>query len=221
MAKKRVVVSWSSGKDSALTLIKLMNNPIYQVVGLFTTYYQNYVPYQATPLPILKMQAERVGLPLITQQLPQIFPTNAIYQQLVVDALLKSEIVFDAIAFGDMFCNGIADYRRSYIEPEGWQCLFPLMGLNTKNIAHEIIEQQVKAFICSVDTAQLDKKYLGCEYSLELLNRLPLEIDPCGENGEFHTFVYNMPCFSTPLEVRFIEQKCKEELQYQSYHIIH
>ncbi len=105
---KRVVISWSSGKDSTLALERLNENPHYQVVGLYTTYVDEEVPFQATPLEVVQMQADLLGLPLITIELPEVFPSNNIYQSTIVNALQSSGLNIEAVAFGDMFCNGMA-----------------------------------------------------------------------------------------------------------------
>ncbi len=116
---QRVVVSWSSGKDSTLTLLRLLEKPEVEVVALFTTYVNDSVPFQEPPIEIIKLQAQRLALPLIIAELPEVFPENPVYQRVVINALKQSEIEFDGIAFGDIFCNGIEDYRRSFLEPAG------------------------------------------------------------------------------------------------------
>ena len=90
---------------------------------------------------MVAIQAQLIGLQLITIELPEVFPSNEIYQSTIVSALKGSGLSIDAVAFGDMFCNGIADYRRSYIEPAGWQCVFPLMGESSQVLASEIVER--------------------------------------------------------------------------------
>ncbi|MET1255274.1 hypothetical protein [Aliikangiella maris] len=219
MNKVKVVVSWSSGKDSALTLLKLLNDENYEVVGLFTTYYTDYVPFQGTPLPILMAQAQKINLPLITQSLPKIFPDNPTYQQRVIEALKKAPIAFDAVAFGDMFYNGIVEYRQSYIEPAGWQCVFPLLGISPQKLASEIIEQQIKAFVCTVDSSQCNTRYLGQEYTHQFVQSLPENVDPCGENGEFHTLVYDAPFFNAKLGIIKTQQENDGRFFFQRYRL--
>ena len=107
--KKKVVISWSSGKDSTLTLERLLENAEYEVVALYTSYVGDEVPFQVTPIDVVAMQAQLIGLPLITIELPEVFPSNEIYQSTIVSALKGSGLSIDAVAFGDMFCNGIAD----------------------------------------------------------------------------------------------------------------
>ncbi|WP_255987750.1 hypothetical protein [Chitinolyticbacter albus] len=196
-----VMVSWSSGKDSALSLLRLREDARYNVVGLCTTHVDGWVPYQNTPLAIVEAQAARLGLPLAAIELPQVFPPNPVYQRCVVEGLKASGLAINAIAFGDLFHNGIAEYRRSYIEPAGWQCVFPLMGENTAALAAEILARGIRTRVVTVDTEQLDGNFCGAWYDADWIASLPPGIDRCGEHGEFHTLVTDMPGFSRPLDV--------------------
>ncbi|MBR9875931.1 MAG: adenine nucleotide alpha hydrolase [Vibrionaceae bacterium] len=214
---KRVVISWSSGKDSTLTLERLNENPDYQVVGLYTTYVGKEVPFQATPLEVVQMQADLLGLPLSTIELPAVFPSNDIYQSTIVTALAESELNIQAVAFGDMFCNGIADYRRSYIEPAGWECVFPLLGENSKALAMEIIKRGIKTMLITTDGEVLSSDWCGRWYNKALVESLPSNIDPCGENGEFHTLVTSAPSFQGHIEVVKREVKIGERFSHQRY----
>ena len=200
--RQKVIVSWSSGKDSTLTLLRLLESPEHEVVGLFTTHVKDSIPFQSTPLEIVKAQAKAIGLPLILQELPEVFPPNEVYQSLVISAIKNSGLKIDAVAFGDMFCNGIEDYRRSYIEPAGLQCVFPLLGESSAALAKEIIQREIKTFLTTVDTSQLDGIFVGREYDELLIDELPESVDPCGEDGEFHTLVYDAPCFSNKLNIQ-------------------
>ncbi|MGF1722909.1 adenine nucleotide alpha hydrolase [Vibrio kyushuensis] len=215
--KKNVVISWSSGKDSTLTLIRLLEDPNFNVVGLYTTYVKDEVPFQATPLEVVQMQADLVRLPLITIELPEVFPSNAIYQETVIDGLKSSTLPIDAIAFGDMFCNGIVDYRKSYIEPAGWDCVFPLLGEPSETLAAEILRRGIITSLITIDGDRLDREYCGREYSHYLLKELPENIDPCGENGEFHTLVTQAPCFEGKIELKLLYVDHDERFSYQRY----
>ncbi|MGL4382045.1 MAG: ATPase [Vibrio sp.] len=217
MNKKKVIISWSSGKDSTLTLERLRERPDIEVVGLVTTYVGDEVPFQATPLEVLELQAQLVGLPLIKIDLPSIFPSNLVYQSSVVDGLKNSGLTFDALAFGDLFCNGIAEYRQSYLEPAGWQCLFPLMGECSKQLAQEIITRGIQTLVVTTDGEQLSADYCGCWYNAEFLQALPKGIDPCGENGEFHTLVTQAPCMAGRLDLLLEGQDKTERFCYQRY----
>ncbi|EJL6388133.1 adenine nucleotide alpha hydrolase [Vibrio parahaemolyticus] len=214
---KRVVISWSSGKDSTLTLERLNENPDYQVVGLYTTYVGKEVPFQATPLEVVQMQAELLALPLITIELLEVFPSNDIYQSAIVNALQSSGLNVEAVAFGDMFCNGIADYRRSYIEPAGWECVFPLLGENSLSLAMEVIERGIQAMLITIDGSVLSPEWCGRWYDQVLIESLPAHIDPCGEDGEFHTLVTSTPSFQGHIELTKLEVEIGERFSHQRY----
>ncbi|HDM8230120.1 TPA: adenine nucleotide alpha hydrolase [Vibrio campbellii] len=214
---KRVVVSWSSGKDSTLTLERLNENPLYQVVGLYTTYVDKEVPFQATPLEVVQMQADLLGLPLITIELPEVFPSNDIYQSIIVNALQNSGLNVEAVAFGDMFCNGIADYRRSYIEPAGWECVFPLLGEESRVLAIEIVERGIQTMLVTTDGEVLQSEWCGRWYDKALIESFPGHIDPCGENGEFHTLVISTPSFQGHIELTMLEVQIGERFSHQRY----
>ena len=214
---KRVVVSWSSGKDSTLTLERLNENPLYQVVGLYTTYVDKEVPFQATPLEVVQMQADLLGLPLITIELPEVFPSNDIYQSTIVHALHSSGLNVEAVAFGDMFCNGIADYRRSYIEPAGWECVFPLLGEESRVLAIEIVDRGIQTMLVTTDGEVLQSEWCGRWYDKALIESFPCHIDPCGENGEFHTLVTSTPSFQGHIELTMLEVQIGERFSHQRY----
>ncbi|EMK3400738.1 adenine nucleotide alpha hydrolase [Vibrio parahaemolyticus] len=214
---KRVVISWSSGKDSTLTLERLNENPDYQVVGLYTTYVGKEVPFQATPLEVVQMQAELLGFPLITIELPEVFPSNDLYQSAIVNALQSSGLNVEAVAFGDMFCNGIADYRRSYIEPAGWECVFPLLGENSLSLAMEVIERGIQAMLITIDGSVLSPEWCGRWNDQVLIESLPRHIDPCGENGEFHTLVTSTPSFQGHIDLIKLEVEIGERFSHQRY----
>ncbi|EKO3843608.1 adenine nucleotide alpha hydrolase [Vibrio harveyi] len=214
---KRVVISWSSGKDSTLTLERLNEDPHYQVVGLYTTYVDKEVPFQATPLEVVQMQADLLGLPLITIELPEVFPNNDIYQSTIVNALQSSGLNVEAVAFGDMFCNGIADYRRSYIEPAGWECVFPLLGEESKALAFEIIERGIQTMLITTDGNVLPPEWCGRWYDKTLIESLPGHIDPCGEDGEFHTLVTSTSSFQGHIELAKLEVETGERFSRQRY----
>lgn len=217
--KKKVIISWSSGKDSTLTLIRLLKNPDYEVVALYTTHVANEVPFQVTPISVVQMQADLAGLPLITIELPTVFPANNEYQSLVVTGLKECGIELDAVAFGDMFCNGIVEYRKSYIEAAGWECVFPLVGQLSSELAEEIINCGIKTILVTTDGTQLDNQFCGQEYTMQLLSDLPMQVDPCGEDGEFHTLVIEAPCFNGSIELSSTiidEQERFTHLRYQA-----
>ncbi|PSW32879.1 ATPase [Photobacterium phosphoreum] len=218
--KQKVIISWSSGKDSALTLWRLLNDSDYEVVGLFTTHVNNDVPFQATPITVVKQQAQLIGLPLVLIALPEVFPAHDIYQQTIIDGLKNCGLQFDGIAFGDLFCNGIADYRRQYIEPAGWECVFPLLGQSSLQLANEIIECGIQTKLVTVDSTQLDIKFCGRWLDHQLLSELPITIDPCGENGEFHSLVVDAPFYQQPLNLAWLDRETNPRFCYQRYILV-
>ena len=218
--KQKVIISWSSGKDSALTLWRLMNDPNYEVVGLYTTHVDNDVPFQATPIAVVKKQAQLIGLPLVLIALPEVFPAHDIYQQTIIDGLKNCGLQFDGIAFGDLFCNGIADYRRQYIEPAGWECVFPLLGQSSLQVANEIIECGIQTKLVTVDSTQLDIKFCGRWLDHQLLSEFPITIDPCGENGEYHSLVVDAPFYQQPLNLAWLERETNTRFCYQRYTLV-
>ncbi len=218
--KKRVVVSWSTGKDATLCLMRLLERPDFEVCGLFTTHVAGQIPFQSTSLETAQRQASRLGLPLITAELPEVFPDNSIYQDTVISALRSSKLAFDAIAFGDLYCNGIDTYRKNFIEPAGWECVFPLLGESPDSLATEIINRQIKAYVLTVDSRQLAPSYIGQEYSQAFIDSLPPTVDPCGENGEFHTLVIDTPAFNMPLEIQFGKVQNDGRFHHQEYQLL-
>lgn len=215
--QKNVIISWSSGKDSTLTLERLIDNEQYNVVGLYTTYVKDEVPFQATPLYVLDIQAELLGLPLIKIEMPEAFPSNKIYQSTIISALKQSDLNIDAVAFGDMFCNGIEAYRRSYIEPAGWECVFPLLGEHSAQLAQEILERGVQTLVVTTDGTQLDGAYCGQWYTQEFIASLPEGVDPCGENGEFHTLVTSTRSYSGRIALELTHLERGQRFTHQRY----
>ncbi len=163
------------------------------------------------------MQADLLGLPLITIELPEVFPSNDIYQSIIVNALQNSGLHVEAVAFGDMFCNGIADYRRSYIEPAGWECVFPLLGEESRVLAFEIVDRGIQTMLVTTDGEVLQSEWCGRWYDKALIESFPGHIDPCGENGEFHTLVTSTPSFQGHIELTMLEVQIGERFSHQRY----
>ena len=200
---KRVLLSWSSGKDSAWALHLLRQQPNIEVVGLLTTINAEFqrVAMHGTRLSVLEAQAEAAQLPLWIVPLP--WPcSNEIYEQRMSEACERAirENV-DAIAFGDLFLPDVRAYREKQLKPTGLEPLFPLWELPTAELAHTMIAGGLRARLTCVDTKQLSGEFAGREFDAALLNELPAATDPCGERGEFHTCVYAGPMFSAPLPI--------------------
>ena len=199
----RVALSWSSGKDSAWALHLLRQDPSLKVVALVTTFNSaaDRVAMHAVRRACVKAQAERAGLPVWAVELP--WPcSNAEYeaQMALLYARAQDEGI-EAIAFGDLFLEDIRAYRVEQLRGSGLMPLFPVWGLRTDLLAREMIAAGVKAKLTCVDPAKLDASFAGRDFDAQLLHDLPAGIDPCGENGEFHSFVYEAPVFSRPIAV--------------------
>jgi len=198
---KRVLLSWSSGKDSAWTLHLLRRNPTVEIVGLLTTVNTEFdrVAMHSTRRSLLEAQAAAAGLPLWIVPLPWPCP-NEIYEQRMADACNRAirERV-DAIAFGDLFLADIRAYREKQLAPTGLKPLFPLWEIPTDQLAREIVAGGLRAKLTCVDPRHLPASFAGREFDASLLADLPRGIDPCGERGEFHTCVYDGPMFRAPI----------------------
>ena len=197
-------LSWSSGKDSAWSLHRLAASPTHRVVGLLTTITDRFarVSMHGVREELLRAQARAVGLPVHEVRIP--FPCpNETYERRMgtVVAQARSEGV-GAMAFGDLFLEDIRKYRESRLEGTGIAPVFPLWGLDTRALAEAMIDGGQKARLVCVDPRKLDARFAGREFDRRLLGELPEGVDPCGERGEFHTFVYASPAFARPVPVR-------------------
>jgi uncharacterized protein (TIGR00290 family) len=201
---KKVLLSWSSGKDSTWALHLLRQQPEIQVVALLTTFNSaaDRVAMHAVRRVLVEAQAERTGLPLWAVELP--WPcSNLQYEERMRAACQRATTEgITAIAFGDLFLQDIRDYRVRQLQGSGLEPLFPVWQIPTQQLGRDMIAAGVKATITCVDPSKLAKSFAGRDYDLPLLRALPLEIDPCGENGEFHTFVSDAPVFYRPIAVR-------------------
>jgi len=200
---KRVLLSWSSGKDSAWALHLLRQDPNIELVGLLTTLNAEFdrVAMHGTRRSVLEAQAAAARLPLSIIPLP--WPcSNEIYEQRMADACSRAiDDGIDAIAFGDLFLADIRAYREKQLELTGLEPLFPLWEIPTGRLAREMIAGGLRAKLACVDTKQLPASFAGRDFDEALLRDLPPETDPCGERGEFHTCVYAGPMFTAPLQV--------------------
>jgi uncharacterized protein (TIGR00290 family) len=205
--RKRVLLSWSGGKDSAWALHLLQQDPEIELVGLLTTINQHFrrVAMHGFREQLLHEQAEAAGLPLWEVPLP--WPcSNEHYEEAMAAACVRAiaERV-DAIAFGDLFLEDIRAYREAKLAPTGLEPLFPCWQIPTDELAREMIGAGVRAHLVCVDPRQLDAGFAGRVFDEGLLAELPPSVDPCGERGEFHTFVSAGPMFAQGGRSRSIE----------------
>lgn len=201
---KRVLLSWSSGKDSAWTLSQLQRDPSVEVVGLLTTFNSQFQrsAIHGVRQQLLRLQAKAAGLPLIEVPLP--WPcSNKQYEAVMQDALATAseQLQMDAVAFGDLYLEDIRQYRESRMQGTGLELLFPLWQIPTLELARQMIAGGLKAAISCLDPKVVPEHFAGCQFSEKLLEELPQSVDPCGENGEFHTFAWDGPMFKQSIPV--------------------
>ena len=200
---RRVLLSWSSGKDSAWTLHVLRQDPDVELAGLLTTVNTTYdrVAMHSTRRAILEAQARAAGLPLHVIPLP--WPcSNEVYESRMRDAVAAAlERGVTHVAFGDLFLEDIRAYRIKQLEGSGLEPLFPIWAEPTGPLARRMIDAGLDAYLTCVDPKKVPRSFAGRKFDQALLDDLPAGVDPCGENGEFHTCVYAGPMFTQPLAV--------------------
>lgn len=198
---KRVLLSWSSGKDCAWALHLLRRQRDLEVVALLTTLNTEFdrVAMHGTRRAVLEAQAAAAGLPLWIVPLP--WPcSNEIYEARMAEACQRAIAEkIDAIAFGDLFLRDVRAYRETQLKPTGIEPIFPLWDIPTDALARDMIAGGLRAKLVCVDSKQLAGSFAGRDFDAAFLSDLPPEIDPCGENGEFHSCVYDGPMFAAPI----------------------
>jgi uncharacterized protein (TIGR00290 family) len=214
-AKKPVILSWSGGKDSALALESLRNGSEFDVVALLTSLTRGYdrISVHGVRRSLLHAQAECVGLTLVEIMLEQ-KSSNDAYESAFHDALRKVREDFPQvrhIAFGDLFLEDVRAYRERLLAGTGFDPVFPIWGTNTTDLARAFIDSGYSARLVCVDTTQIDPSFAGREFDMALLADLPETADPCGERGEFHTFVSGGPGFREPVRCETGERVLREE----------
>jgi uncharacterized protein (TIGR00290 family) len=203
---KRVLVSWSTGKDSAWMLHVLQQQPDVELVGLVTTFNEvaDRVAMHAVRRTLVEQQAQVLGLPLWPVPLP--WPcTNEIYERLMAEVFRKAEETgVTHVAFGDLFLEEIRDYRVRQLQGTGLEPLFPIWcGENgTAVLARQMVAAGLRAVVTCVDPRSAPPELAGRIFDDCLLDELPVTVDPCGERGEFHTFCHEGPLFPQPLRVQ-------------------
>jgi len=204
VTRARVLLAWSSGKDSAFALHVLRKRDDVEVVGLLTTVNETHdrVAMHAVRRTLLEAQAAAAGLPLTLVRIPH--PCSDVAYEAAMGRALEearaSGVV--GVAFGDLFLEDIRRYREEKMAGTGLRLLFPLWGRPTAGLAREMLDAGLKARITCVDPRVLAGSFAGREFDLPLLADLPAGVDPCGENGEFHTFAWDGPMFGRPVPVR-------------------
>ncbi|MCH6256834.1 diphthine--ammonia ligase [Puniceicoccaceae bacterium K14] len=192
-----IALSWSTGKDSLLSLKAALDSglKVSSLITLLKT--DDRVSVHGVRRKLLHEQAASLGFPLI-----EILQQHAeSYEKAVGEALLKiKDSGIDHIAYGDLFLEDIRAWRKKFHDKLGLKCLYPIWKRNTTNLANEFIDSGFKAILTCVNTQSLPLEFAGREFDHQLIRDLPQTVDPCGENGEFHTFVFDGPLFSKPIE---------------------
>lgn len=210
---KRTLLSWSSGKDSAWALHILRQDPEIVIAGLFCTINQEFdrVAMHAVRVALLQSQADSIGLPIRLIPIPHPC-SNADYARIMGEFVSREK---DAgvgyFAFGDLFLEDIRQYRERSLSGSGITPLFPIWGLDTRVLAESMLGSGLRAQITCVDPKQLGREFSGREFDASFLKDLPPAVDPCGENGEFHSFAFDGPMFGHKVGFEIGETVMRDE----------
>lgn len=197
-------MSWSGGKDSAFALWQLQQDPAYRVRALFTTITETYdrISMHGVRREILYAQAAALDLPVVEVTIPPDC-VNDTYEARMTASLAHTTVAgIDTYAFADLYLVEVRAYREQRLHAAGKRAIFPLWERDTDVLAKEFIGSGFRAIVACVDPQQLDPSFLGRDFDEAFLDELPDGVDPCGENGEFHTFVHAAPNFAAPIPVR-------------------
>ena len=201
--KDKLFFNWSSGKDSALALHRLMKQGTFDVDLLFTTVNSVHkrVSMHGLPTELLKAQAESIGIQLNILELPE-HPSMDEYNELITERVHTfTEAGYKHTGFGDIFLEDLKTYRDDMFTPHGITTHYPIWKEDTRALLHEFFSLGFRSIIVCLSTGKLSKEFLGRELSPELINQFPDDVDPCGENGEFHTFCFAGPIFKKDLDI--------------------
>lgn len=200
----RLLLSWSSGKDSCWAPHRLLQDSNVRVVGLLTTFNGHFQrsAIHGVRMALLRLQAAAIGLPLTEVALP--WPcANQQYERHMAQALAsaRQRLQIQVVAFGDLYLEDIRRYRERQMADSVFALHFPLWQLPTAPLAQQMLDGGLRAKVTYINPKVVPKELAGSEYNRDFLRALPESVDPCGENGEFHTFVYDAPMFAAPLSI--------------------
>lgn len=201
--KPKAWLAWSSGKDSAWALHKVRESGDFEVVSLLTTVNRTHerVAMHAVRESLLEVQAAAAGLPLVKVPIPSPCP-NEIYEQAMSDAMARARAEgVRHVVFGDLFLEDIRAYREKQLATCGMMPVFPLWLQDTRRLAEEMLSGGLSAYLTCIDPRKMGREFAGRRFDASLLADLPEEVDPCGENGEFHTFACAGPMFRENISV--------------------
>ncbi|WP_343588294.1 diphthine--ammonia ligase [Flavobacterium sp.] len=199
---QKALFNWSSGKDSALALYKILQNKDFKIECLLTSVNKQYqrISMHGIRLELLQNQAESIGIPLKILEVPEM-PTMEVYEQVMTKTLteLKQNGIRYSI-FGDIFLEDLREYRENQLAKIGLKGVFPIWKIPTQDLIQEFILLGFKTILVCVNEKYLDKSFVGRVIDQDFINDLPENVDVCGENGEFHTFTFDGPIFSKPID---------------------
>lgn len=202
--KRKTLMSWSSGKDSAWALHTLQQDPNIDVVGLFCTVNKAFerVAMHGVRIELLQRQADSIGLPLEILEIP--YPcSNSNYEHIMGKFVRRAqENSIEHFAFGDLFLEDIRNYREEKLKDSGITPIFPIWGIPTEQLSRTMLNGGLRTVITCIDPKQITEDFAGREYDEAFLTSLPENVDPCGENGEFHSFVFDGPMFKEQIDIR-------------------
>jgi len=204
MMSEKVLFTWSGGKDSAMALYELQREKRYEVAALLTTVTEDYdrISMHGVRRVLLQQQATSLGYPLEIVYLSK-NSSNEEYEARLKEKLSQYKARgISFVVFGDIFLEDLRKYRENNLAQVGMKGVFPIWKRDTRELAHTFINLGFKAIITCVDSNALDKRFVGRAYDEQFLSELPASIDPCGENGEFHSFVYDGPIFRERIPFR-------------------
>jgi len=198
---QKALFNWSSGKDSALALYKILQNPDFKIECLLTSVNQQFqrISMHGVRVELLEAQAKSIGLPLKILQIPEM-PTMEVYEDVMTKTLteLKEDGITHSV-FGDIFLEDLRKYREDQLAKLGFEGVFPIWKIPTHDLIQEFISLGFKTIVVCVNERYLDKSFVGRVIDQNFINDLPENVDVCGENGEFHTFTFDGPIFSEPI----------------------
>lgn len=201
MTKEKIIMSWSGGKDSSMALHKLLLNNKYEVKYLLTTIYKpnGRVSMHGVPESLIQAQADAIGIPLKVIYIEE--KTRSEYEIKMRAFLeeMKAEGI-QKVAFGDIFLEDLKKYREDKLKEVDMEGVFPLWKIKTTDMAQYFIDNHFKTHICAIDNSKIPTHLIATDYNQTFLDSLPNDVDPCGENGEFHTFCYDGPIFKKPVK---------------------
>ncbi len=216
MHKSKAILSWSSGKDSAMALYRTLAAKQFQIVCLLTTLSDQFrrVSMHGVREELLDRQAKSVGIHLEKVLIPYPCP-NVVYEEKMRKVLSQwKRRGVTHVIFGDLFLEDIRKYREANLAQLDLTPIFPVWGKDTASLAEDMLKVGFRAIITCVDPKKLDEKFAGRQFDNSLLKDLPPSVDPCGENGEFHTFVYDGPIFREPIPVEVGESVSRDGFQF-------